>query len=335
MRISAIYGTIALLSVLLTAGYCVRFSKKNVWLTWLFFSMCVVHLGYFGISVSRSVEGALWGNRVAYLGNVFLPVCMLLTVLDVCEVRYRRRLPVILMLCGLAVCLITATPGWLGWYYKDVTYVVTDGTPGLAKIYGPLHAVYSCYLLGYFAAMIAVILICVLRRRITFWKHAATLAVVVLLNLAIWLVEKWIPRNFEFLAVSYFVSELMLLFLYGLHQDYEQMRAVTAASDGTDTADSVYKIPQPSVPVQGLTPEELEKIWPETAALSPRERDVFQRMLEEKPRKEIAEELCITENTVKRHVTNIFMKLKVANRKELFSKIRELCREETVENPNK
>ena len=55
--------------------------------------------------------------------------------------------------------------------------------------------------------------------------------------------------------------------------------------------------------------------------LSAREKEVLIRMLEDKKRKEIAYELCITENTVKKHISSIFAKLDVANRNELFAKI--------------
>lgn len=57
--------------------------------------------------------------------------------------------------------------------------------------------------------------------------------------------------------------------------------------------------------------------------LSKREKEVLKGMLQEKKRKEIAEELCITENTVKKHVTNIFSKLHISNRKELYEQIRQ------------
>ena len=60
---------------------------------------------------------------------------------------------------------------------------------------------------------------------------------------------------------------------------------------------------------------------PELALLSNREQSVLQKILEDKKRKDIAEELFITENTVKKHISNIFAKLGVSNRHELLEKI--------------
>ena len=61
--------------------------------------------------------------------------------------------------------------------------------------------------------------------------------------------------------------------------------------------------------------------WSAAADLSPREKDVFRELLTDKKRKEIAETLCISENTVKTHTSNIFSKLEVSTRNELIQKV--------------
>lgn len=58
-----------------------------------------------------------------------------------------------------------------------------------------------------------------------------------------------------------------------------------------------------------------------TEQLSKREIEVMHRLLEGKSRKQIAEELFITESTVKKHTTNIYAKLEVSGRIELISKM--------------
>ena len=56
--------------------------------------------------------------------------------------------------------------------------------------------------------------------------------------------------------------------------------------------------------------------------LSKREIDVFRLLLEGKRRKDIAEELFVTESTIKKHSSSIYRKIGVENRKELLSKIK-------------
>ena len=56
--------------------------------------------------------------------------------------------------------------------------------------------------------------------------------------------------------------------------------------------------------------------------LSKREREVMKLLLEGKKRKEIAEELFVTESTIKKHSASIYKKLEVENRKELLEKVK-------------
>ena len=60
---------------------------------------------------------------------------------------------------------IVATSGFLPWYYKSVELEMVNGSAKLVKEYGPLHDVYLVYLLGYFAAMIGVILHSIRKRK--------------------------------------------------------------------------------------------------------------------------------------------------------------------------
>ena len=72
-----------------------------------------------------------------------------------------------------------------------------------------------------------------------------------------------------------------------------------------------------------LSVEQIIADCPEIDRLSSREKDVLMKILEDKKRKEIADELYITENTVKKHISSIFSKMDVTNRNELFEKIRQ------------
>lgn len=309
MATSFIYGVCAALSLLLAGGYCALVRRKENWLIWLYFSVFIANLGYFTLSISKTLEEALLANRLAYLGCVFLPLFMFMTIVKVCHLNILKIFAWILIGISTVVCLIALSQGYLDLYYKEVSLVFINGAAKLVKVYGPLHGVYYIYLFSYFALMIGVIGYATIKKKMDSGKHAGLLAVVVLLNIAIWLVEQLVNWDFEFLAVSYIASELLLLLLYGMIQDYEEMM------------DSKPLVVTPSCAVVALTLERAVKALPGIEMLSGREKEVLEKMLEDKKRKEIAEELCITENTVKKHVSNIFAKLQISNREELFAKI--------------
>lgn len=309
INVSIIYGLIALLSLLLASGYLVLVREKENWLIWLYFSAFIANLGYFALSVSKALEEALLANRLGYLGSVFLPLCMLMALVKVCKLEMPRIMMYILIGISMVIFLITATQGYLNWYYKEVSFTIVDGVAKLEKVYGPLHKLYYVYLFLAFLAMIGAIFMALLKKKITSYAHAGVLAVVVLFNILIWLVEQFVKTGFEFLSVSYVMSGLLLLFLYSMIQDYDKLIEQIRNSEKEG-------------PVFDF--EKIENELPEMGTLSNREKEVFQMLLTDKKRKEIADELCITENTVKKHTSNIFVKLDVSSRAELLDKIKSI-----------
>lgn len=227
ISISVIYGIIAALSLILAVGYCILVRKKEIWLVFMHFAVFLVNFGYFMLSVSKNLSFALAANRIAYLGAVFLPFFMLMTILDACRMKYHKPLFGCLIGISAVVYLIAASPGYLDCYYSSVAIVFVNGVAKLEKTYGPLHSLYYVYLFTYFAAMVAVICYSVIRKKINTWKHAALLAVVTLLNIIIWFVEQFIYWDFEFLSVSYLLSVLLLVFLYAMLEDYSRLQSRT------------------------------------------------------------------------------------------------------------
>ena len=302
MILKIIYGIIAVVSLLLIFGYSRAIRDKNNWFVLLFISVFVVNLGYFAISIAGSLDAALWANRLSYLGSVFLPLCMLMIVMDVCKITSPRWIITMLCTVSIIVFLIAASGGYTNWYYESVSVEYIDGTAKLLKEYGPLHNIYYVYLLSYLIAMMAIIIITYIKKKAIDYKHTIFLTCVVLANECVWLVEQLIRVDFEFLSISYIITEVFMLFLYTMVQE-------TVALE-----DSKYM--HKTIDLQTLI-----TTVSETYNLTEREKEVLKFILEDAKRKDIAETLCVSENTIKKHTTNIFTKMGVENRKELYSKL--------------
>ena len=125
------------------------------------------------------------------------------------------------------------------------------------------------------------------------------MAGIVLCNLTFWLVEKFITWNFEFLSVSYLFSELILLGLYWMMQDYVHV-------------DSLVQEDKVAVLMNRL---------PADVALHPREEEILVAILDNKKRKDIATQMNLSENTIKTYTRNLYKKLGVTSREELYQLI--------------
>ena len=78
-----VYCSAALLSLLLLIGCLTIIRKNRKWFVVLFSSVFVVNTGYSILAFSCDLQMALMANRIAYLGSVFLPLSMLIIILNV------------------------------------------------------------------------------------------------------------------------------------------------------------------------------------------------------------------------------------------------------------
>ena len=321
--LSVIYAAAAVLSYITMIIYCCIMKKKDMWFLLMFSMISVVNTGYFVLSISGTLEEALLANRISYLGSVFLPLAMLFIILDTCRYKYRSYLPVILALISIFVFLVAASPGYLDIYYKEVTLGHANGVTVLEKVYGPWHNLYLLYLVAYFSAMIASICYATARKKIPSGRQATVIATAVLVNLGVWFIEQLVKIEFEFLSVSYIISELFLLSLYFIINDGSSPASFTA-SEHPDTLPS-------SVPVQKISETVTDSRQPDEAflircehfrkqltTLTPTEQAVYGLYLEGKSTKEIMQTLNIKENTVKYHNKNIYSKLGVSSRRQML-----------------
>ena len=227
--VTLIYDFTAILSFLLLVGYCCLIRKKDTWFLLLSASVFVANLGYLTLAISGTLEEALLANRLAYLGSVCLPMSMLMIIMNACRLTYRKWFPGLLLGVGTIVFLLAASPGYLNIYYREVSLTKVNGVTLLEKVYGPWHCIYLYYLLTYFAATAAVIAYAAAKKKVESPMHAVILAMVLFINIAVWLLEQLARIDFELLAVSYILSELFLLGISLILQESGAARAAEPA----------------------------------------------------------------------------------------------------------
>lgn len=223
---SLTYCVISITALVLLVACIIVDRKKENWLRLLFVSVFVANLGYFLQSMSESLDFALLSNRIAYAGNVFLPFFMLMIILNLCRVHYPGWLPAVLSVVGFSVFFLAASPGYLTVYYKTVSFEIVNGTALLVREYGPLHILYYIYLFSYFAAMLAVIVYSIKKKKVSTYIQGIILLSAVFIDIIVWLVEQFRPRGFEFLSITYILSESLILVLYSVCQKYNIKRRV-------------------------------------------------------------------------------------------------------------
>ena len=309
------YGLIFALSLMMPPLYFAFIRKKQdePWLLVLFLCVCVVVLGYFLVSLSKTVEFALWANKITYLGQVFVPMCMFMIISKLCGFTYKKWFLGVLI--GLAVLMyaIVFTTGWLDWYYTSATLEFENGSAYLVKEYGVLHLTNLIYVIAYFVAMLVVCITSLVKKKDASQKLAGFMLAIVLGNVGMWIIEKITTWNFEMLAASYIMSVLAYFFVYLLLQDYIRKVDVPAP-----TMEKTRVIVLDSIP-KAERLERVLKLLPADKTLTARQMEMLDGLLDGKSQKEIAVDLHISESTVKWHFGILYTTLNVSGKDEILA----------------
>ena len=208
------YGIIALISLCMVGICVVSDKKRDIWLLLVFVSVSICNLGYFMISVSPNLGSALNSNRISYLGSVFLPFFLLMMVMRFCGIKRKKHMMITLVSVGIIMLGITTSPGILPIYYSTVDIEFIGGATKLIREYGPLHLLYYVYLALYMLSMIGITFYSISKKKIKSKSHTILLLCVVFCNISIWLAEQFLPRGFEWLSISYIITECLILAIY-------------------------------------------------------------------------------------------------------------------------
>ena len=138
--------------------------------------------------------------------------------------------------------------------------------------------------------------------------------------------EQLVDIDFEFLSVSYIVTELFLLGISFMIQEQSIINQLIISQQTTkgnveETFSAVEQKASSSVENFTCTDELKEKyeyLSSRLYTLTPTEMDIYNMYLSGSRTKDIMATLQITENTVKYHNRNIYSKLGVSSRKQLL-----------------
>ncbi len=310
-----VYVATAVISLLIPVFYFGFIKKRDLWFILLLVSVFIVNAGYLSLAISTTLEEALLANRISYLGSVFLPMSMLMIIINNTKIRYTKALPVILLCVGVIIFLIAATPGYCDIYYKEVSLITTNGVSSLSKIYGPWHISYLIYLFAYFSSMVAIVAFSAVKKTTTSTTHSVILALAVVVNIGVWLLEQLVEFDFEFLSISYIITELFLFGLRLIIQDEEKRALSPPPVPEKVLTENTVKSEQSTTDVDT---EHLALFIKGIATLTPTERAVFDLYIEGNGTKDVMSKLNIKENTLKYHNKNIYGKLCIASRKQLL-----------------
>ena len=316
-NMTMVYSAVAMLSVLILIGYLLFEKEKERSFIFLISCVAIVNTGYFLLAAANSLRMAMFANGMSYFGAAYSVLAMMFIIYDVCQMKKRSWLRYALIGISTAAFALAASGDWLGLYYTSVDITSIGGMTKLVKEYGPLHILYTVYLLSYVLIMVSIIWYAAKKQRLSSFKYTMLLFVAVLLNIGVWAVEQGFNEDFEFLSVSYIVTEVILLLLYSMLRDYGIVQpGGQVISVQMLTQLNTRQISPRALPpgMEGLFQGFAEKVRTLTSA----ERRILNYYIDGHDTADIPDLAFISIHTVKKHNRNIYEKLGVASRDELM-----------------
>ena len=137
------YEMLFLLSIVLLVSLIVVGRKQNItYFLMMFVMISVSCFGYATISRADTLDAALIGHRLTYMGGVFIPVLLLFSIMKFCKIDIPKLLVTFCMGFSVMVLFFAFTVGDKSGYYKSVSIIQSNGMTYMVKEYGPLHKLY-------------------------------------------------------------------------------------------------------------------------------------------------------------------------------------------------
>ena len=122
--------------------------RQNIFYLFAFICVAIANLGYYELATSTTVEKAMLGNALSYFGGALLMFFTVGAILELCNIKKNYKLNTILLLISMGILTLIFTNKYHHLYYKQVGIVFENGVTLLGLVNGPLHFLYSIYLVA-------------------------------------------------------------------------------------------------------------------------------------------------------------------------------------------
>lgn len=223
----AFLAAIALLGVLLAISQNQNITHYML----MFFAIIVANMGAYTVSTAESMEAALMGHRLIYLGGVFAPVFMLFSTMKLCQMRVPKWLVSIFTIMSVIVLYLAFSVGHSTLYYKNVTLGKECGMTVLIKEYGSMHWIYMVFLFGNVFLTIGVVLYSYftnknIPRQVTFY-----MLVLEVVAIGSYIVGRALHTELDLVPFAYVLAEIVFLLLIRRIVKYEVTDSIANSLD--------------------------------------------------------------------------------------------------------
>lgn len=179
----------------------------------LFVAIMVGSLGYYSICTATSLDGAVIGNNLVYIGGVFIPILLLLSIANLCQKRIGKGLLTALITFAAIILYFVFQIRTSTIFYRKITLVSKNGVTFLDKEYGPMHTLYPIFVILCMGLGMWVLIRSLSQKKRVSYKVIVSLFVAQVLSVGVYAGERIFHSDMEWMVFIYLLDEILILAL--------------------------------------------------------------------------------------------------------------------------
>lgn len=179
----------------------------------LFMAIMISNFGYYSICVADSLKHAVNANCLVYLGGVFVPILLFLSIAGLCQQPVERLLILFLLVFASLILYFVFRIGSGTEFYSRVELVTRGGVSFLKKEYGPMHTLYPVFVFLCMALCIWVLAVSFFRQKRISYKVILSLFIAQMFSIGVYVGERMLHSETEWMVFVYLLDEILILVL--------------------------------------------------------------------------------------------------------------------------
>ena len=230
------YDVLLILSFMLTVVYAYKWRKRfDVRFTLIFTIIPIADIGYIFTSHARTLNEALIGTNIVYLGGCFLPLFIMMSVFNLCDIKVPKIVNTILILLSFVVYSSTLTMGKSDLFYKEAGLATMYGGSVIVnKQYGFMHTVFYVLVIVYYTVGLGISIYTYLKKRTVSKTIVQLLLIPMTLSMAAFFFGRMVIEGIELVPVAYLIAQVVYLLIVDRMYLYDVSDAVIDSLVQTD-----------------------------------------------------------------------------------------------------
>ncbi len=221
MYVSLFYFVTFIFALMTTGVNIFRSKKADTRFLLLGLLVTINSLGRFLLSISYTLELAIWSNKILYIGGCFTAPVMIILVVDLCGFKMSRFTQAFILIYAAITYAFSLTIGHNGVYYKNVNLGHKDGYYYLIKEYGPAHILFPMLTILCLLLLIYYLGVAFKHRKEISFRIVFVVTVLGASVILLYLLERIMHSTIEWTSVSYLIATILMVYLFDHFNMYD------------------------------------------------------------------------------------------------------------------